>query len=292
MVLRHYVRCTCVLALAILLSGCLIDLGGTNGRNSLWCCCLIEDDGIESWPRDGYSCSRRWSCESSVQQFLPSKELCPYQSNETSMLDTNPFGTGNVASWFESQHLLVQLAEPATVLDAPLSTTLQTEYSGECRVHCADDNSPFCLTISGQSTPVIAGQMARFRDLFTNGDNIVAKTDILASFDLTNDPCNRSDTSVKNGKLTNDGDLCRFDTSLALGVGAAKLLSIELPKNLDGRYHSALGVGAKFSTQEHAAKLVIEGGLNETYGGYITAVEYSQGNFFIGTENGCIALID
>lgn len=99
----------------------------------------------------------------------------------------------------------------------------------ECRV-CDDPESPYCLHL----------KESRYADSFKELYHIfqAPETDLISAKQLQdlfkehNDPCHRSDTTIRKNLLTNQGNGCDMTTNLSLSSDKTVKVKITIPADL------------------------------------------------------------
>ena len=168
---------------------------------------------------------------------------------------------------------------------APTDNSIPT-----CEQECAA-GSPFCLRLQIHSAEQ-AGLLRLRQALMTHPTTIKA-ADMLAMFNMSSDPCARSDTTFDGGNLENHGlgnngpaTSCELETQLPNSK-----LTIRIPELLEGKWApNGPDLRAVFDNPQTRAHLEFTNPLlNSDWGGDINGV-FSNGNnigFSVGTKS-CI----
>lgn len=164
--------------------------------------------------------------------------------------------------------------------------------SGElvCRQEC-DEQSPFCLALASDSTFRVEHFEAA-ANLLRPPQARVPMVDMLRIFDIPADPCNRTDTVIADGVLTNVGEECTLSADLE--VDRSISASVQIPEVLRGSVTGADDTRMVVfpETTEAPFLFLTDVRLQDDWGGSIRRLEVTNGRAIVSTENGCISLRD
>jgi hypothetical protein len=301
-------RCLLGFIFMILLAGCGKDDENLHGKDddSLLCACTIcltnmgcgsKGCKYEEWNRESTeSCT-----DAAPPEAFNGASCCDtihsVSISESKINSINIFNFANTKFPFKpqiqvkSRFLLVSLTDSTLESKGNLNqTSLNTQYQGGCPAQCANKDSPYCLTLNASNSPVLYGQLEKLASLFLNHNGTVYKKDILSAFSATDDPCERTDIAISEGNLTNEGSSCVFSTSVSIGTTSINVIKVKLPRELRGIVAKTNDIDVRFKSRKHTGKLIIDGLLNNDFGGFISSIQYSRGKLFVGTESGCIVM--
>jgi hypothetical protein len=119
---------------------------------------------------------------------------------------------------------------------------------------------------------------------------------MLRFFDMTaaEDPCNRGDTIIGGGRVTNSGErACRISVSVSALGGVVNIkLGFDIPSALKAsisRENDSIIVDFFASDSANVAEFWIDNtDLNRDWGGKIRSVIYGPSKTIVDTENGCL----
>ena len=123
-------------------------------------------------------------------------------------------------------------------------------------------------------------------------DKGVKKKDFLSIFGLSNDPCRRTDTGLRNDLLTNSGNSCRVSSPISdtrSNIG----FTIVIPTKLEGRrLIDADRLGFVFASAATSPTIELsDKDLNQSFAGTVRQVTATAGLGIASTANGCIAVV-
>jgi hypothetical protein len=113
-------------------------------------------------------------------------------------------------------------------------------------------------------------------------------------FNQPDDPCDRNDTTIRDGKITNTGATgCVLHATLTLSDKSAKPIELQLPASVIGdiTYQDPV-VSLDFHNVESPLflKFVDDNDLQKEWGGTVLTMTATSTSVLVGTESGCIML--
>lgn len=278
---RSFWRLAKVICVYILI---MLGLTGCLQKDDDSCCCTLKNGKYQHWYKtdnwfsSGKSCGSNSDCASSI---YTDKKSCDNLSPVSKTLFT-PITKVYLAS-------TATILLPA-ILPVRSDTLISTIYTKSCLQECAPTNqSPFCLVIRKSDAANFSHQLDQLSSIFRSSEGAIPKEKIMKIFEIEDDPCNRTATSVSDGAVVNSGDACNFKIAFKIGPVSQRLFTISLPEELRGSIAPFSDISVKFEMKENAAILKIDDLLNNDFGGYIQSISKQNNDFLIGTENGCIA---
>ncbi len=120
-----------------------------------------------------------------------------------------------------------------------------------CRTACRGTNHPFCYT--QRVVGAQADGLKKLRALLREGPAKIEPSALLAMFGMSKDPCDRGETTIKNGVLTNTGEAC-FLTNVAPDLDLK--IQIDVPLLLQGAFEKDLdSTVISFENEQTRARL-------------------------------------
>jgi hypothetical protein len=180
------------------------------------------------------------------------------------------------------------LTPPITRENTGVETTLPN-----CRVECTDPNSRNAVCIKLSDNDINARDGLTWLAAALLGANAqggaVAKADIMSNFSVEDDPCDRSDTAVADGKLTNTGGACRLEARVASPRGPL-VSTVRMAASIEGDlYEEGDEVIADFAAEALSISFS-DRLLQSQFGGEIHQIATGSYGAIATTTAGCIAL--
>lgn len=228
------------------------------------CCCGVEGGGIRIWERKGYFCANLDSlidCTSKIETYL-SGQSCPL-----------------IFPGFKSADILVPaLPNPPADSALPLN----------CRKEC-DQNSAYCLKAILDAAQLSLPTQKLLNAIYQAENGVIEKSQIMEFYDVSIDPCGRSDLTVDGKVLSNSGQQCYFGKSFEL-IDTVNL-GIALPKAFEFAIELIGTDSGSFVATQTSTSVVLKFDdkyLQADFGGPIESVRYDKGTFLVQTSNGCV----
>ena len=274
------------LLVAMTLSGCKIDEPADG--NSCQCesprpggNCVSGPVDLLPFPKlDGKTCFE------SAHQILPRN--CCSASIESVRLRNGFFDSTVIASLNVSSQLVLA-TEYRT--DVPANKRDGSKRL-DCRKECSRETSLYCESVEVSAIDGLTTAFDAVRDSLKEGNSDVSKSYLMDGFDISSDPCERSDLTFNGETLANSGKQC--ENRIEIEMGAAEIVSatIEIPKFIEGKYLAVSDTHSRvdFFQSAYRMRLRIDGPLDSDFGGHVNRITWSKSQYIIETERGCIKL--
>jgi hypothetical protein len=167
---------------------------------------------------------------------------------------------------------------------------LKVSFDTTCRNLCENNRGDcFPLKLNKKSNSIKNGIDSIHSVLNDPASIEIKKNELTGYFGISDDPCNRSDTSILNGKISNYGEACYIEAGIQ-DVSKDINLSFFIPEKLEGSFwKDGSWTQIDFSSADSAIKLSLsDKGLNSEWGGVISKIEGDGKNVIAKTDNGCI----
>ncbi len=166
---------------------------------------------------------------------------------------------------------------------------IQTQYgSGSCVQEC-NNKTEYCMTLKRVNDGV-PSQLLRLHHKINQTNGVLARKQIMKIFNQMDDPCNRADTDLSNGKLVNIGGACVFKSTAVISDGSSEPIDVELPGRIEADLTKGGSINVKFSDKGTAPTWKLGEYLDADFGGKIAQVVSTDRSITIGTERGCLQL--
>jgi hypothetical protein len=249
---------------------CCTDSSGNNGK---WVCNNQKDacpNGILWTVKDGGK-DRCTGTPPSCSAANASREFGPWLSNQVAL----------------------GLA-PAAVL---VASRQATPPSQSCFDTCA--GGVISAGCSQASTDVqVGGELSslqrRLRNSSVTSGTLVSAAELRNTFKLAEDPCNRGNTTIRDGRIENRGQACTLEASLP---GQKLTAVIDVPEAIQGTWRSTgqrirvefqSGGAPHFQFVESETRRVSQLGVE--FGGLVTSIEADATRMFLRTAGGCVGV--
>ena len=162
----------------------------------------------------------------------------------------------------------------------------------KCAQACkAGTSTPYCRAI-----PLNAQYKSGLRNLgnrLSSGATVVRKAALMADFGAQSDPCNRSDTSLQQGRWTNRGESCLMSADIdVFGDGRPVKFELAVPPEI-AFVATASQQGRHYRSGSGAITLRIhDEGLHNDWGGSLAEVIDGPNGVLLQMPRGCIKLGD
>jgi|CZLA01.1.fsa_nt_gi hypothetical protein len=172
-----------------------------------------------------------------------------------------------------------------------VQTTAQAASQSDCENECAND-TPFCLKVNLDDTNSMVSKVEKVRQLMMDQTkDRIMKSQFMTIFDVNNDPCDRKDTLLSSGQITNEGETCFLKSGIKDG-SATFTFVVSLPKMLQGK-RSIDGNGLRITFEDPTkspAVIIGDARYDHDFGGSVTWASANSSSGIIATKRGCIAL--
>jgi hypothetical protein len=161
-----------------------------------------------------------------------------------------------------------------------------------CSELCADPDAQECIRVPNTSSGSdVVRKFAALEALVKNSGAVVRQTDVMNIFDVSEDPCARSDTSVLGNVVTNTGDRCFVHQKIDFNIGGTSVshtIGLEIPPEVVGLINPE-GNRIEFQESEKGPRLNIDWpSLQASAGGDVKSIELQQGSVFVETGSSCL----
>lgn len=234
-----------------------------------------EKDNCKNWFKGCADAINGLTCSASLEQNRPTRfAAAPLMS---------------VPAVNEATGHLDLASATLAILSNRESQIIPVKGEVSCRYVC-DQSSPLCTKLDGGNS--YYSQLLALRSLVSNAKDLVAKSDVMAVFGETEDPCQRSDILVLNGRFENRGvGECNARGELSfLGVNEGTKVPVELtfPAVMRGEIiRDAQGVGARFDP-ESAPLILLNDDPTQVLSGPVSSIEIYKNAILVEVGGACV----
>ncbi|MCP4987622.1 MAG: hypothetical protein GY928_16650 [Colwellia sp.] len=168
----------------------------------------------------------------------------------------------------------------------------------QCKAEC-DKDSFYCSNLPVNSIGFSRGNSLKNlqKKIHGSSEEKIQISEILSMFGLQDDPCDRSEIDVSNGKMRNSGRACEIRQQADFGPSGVVILKMDIPEQLQAEvtsYGSELEI--YFPEEKNSALLTItdkneeESWLNSDYGGLVYRIQTTSNKAIFSTSSGCISV--
>lgn len=215
---------------------------------------------------------------------------CTYRSQYTIL------SREQASLWRHFRPRIVTVASRDPLPLVPVAAQAPAPNLPNCRAECSDPNSrnAVCIRLSETDIPVQSGLdwLAEALIAADAGDGVVAKSDIMARFEVDEDPCDRSDTRIAGGVLSNTGAACLLE-SRAQSPRGPLLSTVRMADTVTATVarEGAFTV-ARFDEEGRRTSVSFSDRLLQRgFGGEIYEIASGPEGVFATTGAGCLALL-
>lgn len=158
----------------------------------------------------------------------------------------------------------------------------------KCARACVGSGTPYCQAVPlntsyRRSIRLLAGQL--------NSTSHLANATLISDFELDNDPCERGDSTLRDGRWINSGQECLLNANVdVFGDGKPVKFELGVPGDIAFRADTA-PLGKRYVSEGGAILLrIYDEGLNDEWGGAVSEVFDTGQNVLVQLPRGCIKL--
>ncbi len=258
-----------IISLSVLLSGC---------RNEV-CQCKVADGTVASWKAK--NCNAEWDTRKCIAPH--------YSLNETG---EKVIRHTLLQLHFSTNIRFLNRSNKNVTLVANGLAKNQTKTL-DCVHECDNPDSPWCQYIPDVAGSAINASIDKFASRLHNSSGRIAKEDVMADFNVANDPCGRLDTLIRDGTIQNEGGICSFFAEVKIGSTSAFVALVQLPQKLSATFSRQGTRDLEFdfsATSAELPNLILSRYWNADYGGDIRKINYINQSLILSTERGCLKI--
>ena len=245
------------------------------------CCCVNNSTKKNYWTTEDKCTDVNAFCATSGAEGFCGK---PPTSQDTLRVRRNPLLASMLQSYTDAT--FIRVADTGAVKGAPPADPT------ECEAQCAPGGT-FCMRVAVPVADNMSTKVSKARDLLADPNrDKVGHNELMSLFDQRQDSCNRDDTKLSGGLISNSGATnCSLTSDVSRGATKIKV-TIGLPPQVTAvRTLNAQNMVLIFSDPTSSPTLSIsDADFDQEYGGVIQRVAAAKSSAVVSTSRGCIAL--